>query len=221
MRVMSRYVRPDIVSVSCALILMAACTRDTRPPQEVRSPGGEYTVVIQGLGGRALTPAFKHAVTGRVVKTGSSESIPISFSVEDSLDQPFETQYSSTEWSARNVLILKGSQANQHQSDDLLIQNESDRIIPCIKIFTISNYDYVLVLDVKPKSTTLVAWRPEPRKDKAHLMAASCDTPGRTPSVYKAFPRTPGVKYLYSVILAETAIKLDVTRASERPTTGR
>lgn len=218
MRVIGHCVRSDIVTVYCALLLMGGCTRDTRPPQEMRSPSGEYTVIIQGLGGRALTPAFNHAVTGRVVKAGSSETIPITLSVEDSLDQPFETQYSSTEWPAPNILIFKGSQADQRQGDDLLIQNESDRIVPCIKVFTISNYDYVLALDVKPRSRSLVAWRPEPRKDKTHFMAASCDTPGRTPSVYKVFPRTPGVKYLYSVILTDTTIKLDVVRASGRST---
>jgi hypothetical protein len=213
-RAMSRCARLHVMT--CAAIVTTACTLDTRPPTELRSPGGEYTVIIRGLGARALTPAFNHAVTGHVVKTGSSELTPVSFSIGDSLDQPFETQYSSTEWPAPNILLFKGSRANQRQSDDLVIRNESDRIVPCIKIFTISNYDYVLALDMKPKSQSVIAWRPEQGGEKAYFMAANCDTPGRTPSVYTVFPRSPGVKYSYSVTLTDAAIKLDVTRAVAR-----
>jgi hypothetical protein len=130
----------------------AACWPGTGPALELRSPSGEYRVTIHGLRGRALTPAFKHNVTAYVTRAGADQPIKVWLSIEDSLDEPFEGQFASTLWPAPNMLLFRGSLAKQPSSDELVIQNTTDRVVPCLEIYTISNYDFVVALDLKAKS---------------------------------------------------------------------
>jgi hypothetical protein len=123
--------------------------------------------------GRALTPAFKHNVTAEIRKRGSDVATPVWLSEEDSLDQPFVTQYSSTSWPHPNVLQFHGSLATQSSSDELVIENRDDRPIRCVKVFTTSNYDVLLAFDIQPKSRHSLAWRSDPASTSIYSVLAN------------------------------------------------
>jgi hypothetical protein len=207
--------------LSVPLLLSAvACWPGTGPALELRSPSGEYRVTIHGLRGRALTPAFTHDVTAYVTRAGADHPIKVWLSIEDLFDQPFESQFASAFWPAPNLLVFRGSLSEQPSSDELVIQNTTDRVVPCLKIYTIANYDLVVALDIKGKSRIGVEWKPKPfskySDDKAHFMAAVCDTPGRSPTVYKIFPLTTD-RQVYAVTVAETGITLGVAPVEKGP----
>jgi hypothetical protein len=81
-------------------------------------------------------------------------------------------------------------------SDELVLDNQDSQVVPCVKVFTISNYDSVVALDIKPKTRYSLEWKPDREANRAHFMAADCSTRCRNPTVYEVFRRPLSTKHV-------------------------
>lgn len=199
MKTLSR--RAAAASLLVALLGTAVgCSGSDDRPVVTRSPDGRYTVALQGLKGRARIPLLNHEVTAAVTRPDGTR-LSVALSDEDLFDQPFETQFTSTVWITPNILQFRGSQTEPGLGEQLVLENQSDRVLGCVRVRSVTNYDVILAFDLPPRTQQVVPWNPgRPDALTAYLMVSNCETfvPAGLLTTQN-FPRAANTRHVYSV----------------------
>lgn len=121
------------------------------PTNTLHSPHGVFAVTFYGSGTAPTLPLLASRLIGSVDGRTGTLCTGVELHRAHWFDTSFDRSYATAHWEQENVIRFRALPvAADRPSDRLVIRNDTDRVVPCLKVYL---SDLLLVMDVKAGAT--------------------------------------------------------------------